>query len=66
MVREAEAELGPLEIREIDISEEPEAVREYGLLTTPALVSNGRLEFSGVPKTKKLIKRLREIRQQTS
>jgi Thioredoxin domain len=65
-VNQAEAECGPFEVREIDISLQPDAVREYGVLTTPSLVINGHLEFSGVPKVKKLIKRLKRIQQHTS
>ncbi len=35
-------------------------------MTTPSLVLNGRLEFSGVSKAKKLIKRLKKMQRHTS
>ena len=65
-VSQAEAECGPFEVWEIDICQQPDAVQEYGIVTTPSLVINGHLEFSGVPKTKKLIKRLKKIQRHTS
>lgn len=58
-IRQAEAECGPFELREIDIAQQPEAVREYGVVATPSVVINGHLAFSGVPKANKLIDRLR-------
>ena len=35
-------------------------------MTTPSLVLNGRLEFSGGSKAKKLIKRLKKMQRHTS
>ncbi|MFQ5831049.1 MAG: thioredoxin family protein, partial [Candidatus Methylomirabilia bacterium] len=55
VVREAEAELGPVAVFEVDISREPEAVQRYGILSTPSLVIDGRLEFSRVPPARELI-----------
>ena len=66
VVRQAEDAYGPFDVQEIDISQQPDAIQEYGVMTTPSLVINGRLEFSGVPKAKKLIKRLQKIQQHTS
>ncbi len=66
VVRQAENAYGPFDVQEIDISQQPDAIQEYGVMSTPSLASNGRLEFSGVPKAKKLIKRLQKIQQHTS
>jgi len=60
-VRQAEAACGPFEIREIDISRQPEAVQQYGVVTTPSIVINEQLAFSGVPKAKVLIEKLSNI-----
>ena len=54
------------DVQEIDISQQPGALQEYGVMTTPSLVLNGRLEFSGVSKAKKLIKRLKKMQRHTS
>ena len=54
------------DVQEIDISQQPGALQEYGVMTTPSLAINGRLEFSGVSKAKKLIKRLKKMQRHTS
>ena len=66
VVHQAEDAYGPFDVQEIDISQQPDAIEEYGVMTTPSLVINGRLEFSGVPKAKKFMKRLKKIQRHTS
>jgi len=63
VVRDAETELGPMAVLEVDISKEPEAVQRYGVLTTPSLVVDGHLEFSSVPTAEALVRRLRELKK---
>lgn len=60
-VRQVEAACGPFEIREIDIRQQPEAVQQYGVVTTPSIIINGQLAFSGVSKAKALIEKLSNI-----
>lgn len=66
MIHQVEAACGPFEVQEIDISQQPDAIQQYGVVTTPSLVINGRLEFSGIPKAGKLMKRLKKIQRHTS
>lgn len=47
-------------VTEVDITERPDAVHQYGLRATPAVVINGRLEFVGVPTERELLARLRD------
>lgn len=56
---EARAEFPELQIEEIDVAEHPEVAVRYGVMTTPAIAINGRLEFSGVPREDALRTRLR-------
>lgn len=43
-----------------DLVEHPELVSKYGIMSTPAVVINGKLEFVGVPKDKKLLERIEQ------
>lgn len=47
-------------VTEVDITERPDAVLQYGLRATPAMAINGRLEFVGVPTEREFLARLRE------
>jgi len=48
-------------VREWDLLEHPELAPRYGVMAAPAIVINGRLEFSGVPKEQAFLKRLEAI-----
>lgn len=50
-----------VQIREVNLMDHPELALRYGVLSTPALVINGRLEFMGVPKETKLLERLEAL-----
>lgn len=50
-----------MELREVNLMDHPEVALRYGVLSTPALAINGRLEFSGVPKEHKLLERLEAL-----
>ncbi len=43
----------------IDVTEKPEYLEKYPIYTAPGIVINGKLEFTGIPKKEKLIKKLR-------
>ncbi len=50
-----------MELREVNLADRPELALRYGVLSTPALVIDGRLEFTGVPKQRKLLRRLEAL-----
>ncbi len=43
----------------IDVTKNPKILEKYPILATPGIVINGRLEFTGVPSTEELKKKLR-------
>ncbi len=49
-----------LAVREWNLVEHPELGPRYGVMATPAVVINGRLEFRGVPKEAALLTRLEQ------
>ena len=61
MAERAKARFAGLEVREWDLLEHPELGPRYGVMATPAIVINGRLEFSGVPKERAFLERLESI-----
>lgn len=61
MVDKAKARFPEIEVREWGLAEHPELGPRYGVMTTPAIVINGRLEFRGVPKEQVLLARLTAI-----
>jgi hypothetical protein len=58
VVDEAKARFPDLEVREWNLAEHPHFGPRYGVMATPAIVINGRLEFSRVPDEKKFFERL--------
>ena len=42
----------------IDVTEKPEYLEKYPIFTAPALIIDGKLEFTGVPKKEDLKKKL--------
>jgi thiol-disulfide isomerase/thioredoxin len=58
VLEEVEGEIDGVNVKEVDVIENPDIVLRYGILTTPALAINGELSFVGVPKRSEL---LREI-----
>lgn len=46
--------------RIVDLAESPDVGIKYGVLSTPAIAINGKLVFTGIPKEKKLRKKLEE------
>jgi len=54
LLERAKGKFPEISFHEIDITEHPEVAVKYGVMATPALIINGRLEFTGVPKENKL------------
>ena len=61
MVDKARARYPELEVRELNLAEHPEIGPRYALVSTPAIVVNGQLEFRGVPREHALLERLATI-----
>ena len=59
LIQEAGAGLEGLQLDEVDIAERPDVAVKYGVMATPAIAINGRLEFTGVPREDALRARLR-------
>jgi len=47
-------------IEELDITEHPELLQKYQIMVSPGIVIDGKLEFTGIPREKKLKERLKE------
>lgn len=43
----------------IDVTERPEMLQKYPIMTAPGIVINGKLEFTGIPKETALAKKLK-------
>ena len=61
VVDKAKAQFPELEMREWNLAEHPELGPRYGVMATPAIVINGRLEFRSLPKEQALLERLAVI-----
>jgi len=53
-VQKVRDDLPDLTVKIIDLADHPEIGFKYGVLSTPAIAINGRLEFIGVPKEEDL------------
>ena len=60
-IDEARAGLVGVEFEEVDITQQPAVAVRYGVMATPAIAINGRLEFTGVPREEALRARLRAV-----
>ena len=61
MVGKAQVRFPELEVREWNLAEHPELGPRYGVMATPAIVVNGRLEFRSVPGEQVFLDRLAAI-----
>lgn len=59
LVEDAGDEFPGLQIEEVDVTLRPDIAVRYGVMSTPAIAINGRLEFAGVPRPEALRARLR-------
>jgi protein-disulfide isomerase len=62
LIEEARATVPDVRVEEVDVTEHPETAVKYGVMATPAIAINGRLEFVGVPGEEALRERLRSVR----
>ena len=51
---------GKVKVTETDIVKHPEKLSEFGIMTTPAIIINGKLAFEGTPSKEQLKKKLKE------
>jgi hypothetical protein len=61
VVDKARARFPELEVREWNLAEHAELGPRYGVMATPAIIVNGRLEFRSLPKEQALLDRLAAI-----
>ena len=54
----AKAQFPELEVLEWNLADHPELGPRHGVMTTPAIVVNGRLEFRSLPKEHAFLERL--------
>lgn len=58
LVKQVAPDYPGVEVREVHILDAPERVVEYGVLSTPFIVIDGKVEFVGVPRESDLRERL--------
>lgn len=61
VVDSAKARFPELEVLECNLAEHPELGPRYGVMATPAIVVNERLEFRRVPNEQAFLERLAAI-----
>jgi protein-disulfide isomerase len=59
LIAKASAETPDIDVVEVDVAMHPAIAVKYGVMTTPAIAINGKLEFTGVPREEQLSARLR-------
>ncbi len=59
LIEKAKNQVPNIQVEEIDVAANPAVAVKYGVLATPAIAINGRLEFTGVPRGEALLARLR-------
>jgi protein-disulfide isomerase len=65
VVGKAKARFPEIAVREWNLADHPELGPRYGVMATPAIVINGRLEFGGVPREQAFHERLALIAART-
>ena len=61
VVDKAKARFPELEVREWNLAEHPGLGPRYGVMATPAIIVNGRLEFRSLPREQAFLERLAAI-----
>ena len=51
---------GKIKVIKTDIIKNPEKLIKFGIMTTPAIIINGKLAFEGAPNKEELKKRIEE------
>lgn len=57
------SKLAAIEVEKVNIKEHPEIIERHGLLSTPAILINGKLEFNRTPDEKTLTDRIQKALQ---
>ena len=57
-IRHVAPDYAGVDVREVHMTEAADRVVEYGVLTTPFIVIDGRVEFVGVPRERDLRERI--------
>lgn len=61
LVAHVVSEFPALDWEEVDLTEQPEVAAEYGIMSVPAVVIDGRLAFTSVPKEDALRQKLESL-----
>ena len=52
---------GKVKVIETDIIKNPEKLTQFGIMSTPAIIIDGKLAFEGTPNKDKLDKKIKEV-----
>ncbi len=55
--------LPDLEYREVDPREDPDYAAQFHIKYAPGIVIDGRIEFVGIPRTRMVLDRIRQLRE---
>lgn len=55
------AEFPGVDWEEVDLIDQPELAERYGIMSVPAVVLDGKLEFTGVPKEDTLREKIKSF-----
>jgi len=58
MIERLKSTISEIRLIEVDLTERPEIAVQYRIMSTPAVVINGKLEFTGVPSEEALRDRI--------
>jgi len=61
MLSEVLVEFPAFDWEEVDVANQPEVAERYGIMSAPAVVIDGRLEFRSVPKPNALRDKFRTL-----
>jgi len=51
-----------VQVREVNIAENPNLAINYGIMSTPAIIINGKLEFTSTPTLQELENKLKNMK----
>ena len=60
LINSAKNQMPDIQVEEIDVVENAAVAVKYRVMSTPAIVINGTVAFTGVPRQEALLARLRE------
>ena len=65
LIEKEKSEVPAIHVEEIDVAANPAVALKYGVMSTPAIAIDGKLEFTGIPREPALLARLRSARGAT-